>query len=150
MSDLQIRSSGGAIGAEITGVDLTKPVDDADFTKITDALNEYAVVVIRDQKLTPAQLAAFARHFGTPQINVRAEANSGETPEVFWVSNVTKDGKPLGSHIRCHWKVRVWPALSKAEGDRDGKPSAWSEPATWSMGVLEPAGPSSGGRSLFK
>ena len=56
------------------------------------------MVVIRDQTLTPAQLAAFARRFGTPQVNVRAEANSGETPEVFWVSNVTKDGKPLGSH----------------------------------------------------
>ena len=98
MSDLDIRSSGDAIGAEITGADLAAPVSDADFAKITDALNRYAVVVIRGQTLTPAQLAAFARRFGTPQVNVRAEANSGETPEVFWVSNVTKDGKPLGSH----------------------------------------------------
>ena len=98
MSDLEIRSSGDAIGAEITGANLTKPVADDEFAQITDALNAYAVVVIRDQTLTPAQLAAFARRFGTPQVNVRAEANSGETPEVFWVSNVTKDGKPLGSH----------------------------------------------------
>ncbi|MGE5610592.1 MAG: family 78 glycoside hydrolase catalytic domain [Bacillota bacterium] len=37
-------------------------------------------------------------------------------------------GKPLTSQMRCHWKVRVW--------DRDGKPSAWSEPAIWSMGLL--------------
>ncbi len=98
MSDLDIRSSGDAIGAEITGADLTSSVTEDDFAKIADALNRYAVVVIRDQRLTPAQLAAFARRFGTPQVNVRAEANSGETPEVFWVSNVTKDGKPLGSH----------------------------------------------------
>jgi alpha-L-rhamnosidase len=40
-------------------------------------------------------------------------------------------GKPLQSRQRCHWKVRVW--------DQDGKPSAWSEPALWSMGLLQAA-----------
>ena len=41
------------------------------------------------------------------------------------------EGRPLKSRMRCWWKVRVW--------DRDGKASAWSEPATWSMGLLEPS-----------
>lgn len=98
MSKFQITPSGGAIGAEITGADLTKPVSDQDFAKIEDALNRHAVVVIRDQVLTAAQLVDFSRRFGQPQINVRAEANDAEAPEVFFVSNVTKDGKPLGSH----------------------------------------------------
>lgn len=39
-------------------------------------------------------------------------------------------GKTLTSNARCFWKVMVW--------DRDGKPSAWSEPAQWSMGLLSP------------
>ncbi len=39
-------------------------------------------------------------------------------------------GQPLASQMRCHWKVRVW--------DKDGKPSAWSRPATWKMGLLSP------------
>ena len=39
-------------------------------------------------------------------------------------------GKALQSRVRCLWKVRVW--------DKDGKPSNWSEPAKWSMGLLEP------------
>jgi alpha-L-rhamnosidase len=39
-------------------------------------------------------------------------------------------GKPLGSHAECFWKVRAW--------DASGEPSAWSEPARWSMGLLEP------------
>jgi alpha-L-rhamnosidase len=38
-------------------------------------------------------------------------------------------GKPLASRMRCHWKVRVW--------DHDGKPSGWSKPAMWAMGLLE-------------
>ena len=39
-------------------------------------------------------------------------------------------GKPLSSRQACEWKVRVW--------DKDGKPSAWSKPATWTMGLLKP------------
>jgi alpha-L-rhamnosidase len=37
-------------------------------------------------------------------------------------------GKSLPSHQECFWKVRAW--------DRDDKPTAWSEPAHWSMGLL--------------
>jgi len=40
-------------------------------------------------------------------------------------------GKPLESRMQCHWKVRVW--LS------DGRSTAWSQPASWSMGLLKPA-----------
>jgi hypothetical protein len=38
-------------------------------------------------------------------------------------------GKPLASHQECHWKVMVW--------DQDNKPSQWSDPARWSMGLLQ-------------
>ena len=39
-------------------------------------------------------------------------------------------GNPLPSRLLCWWKVRVW--------DEQGKTSAWSEPAHWSMGLLNP------------
>ena len=39
-------------------------------------------------------------------------------------------GKALLSRTQCHWKVRVW--------DKDGKASAWTQPAKWSMGLLKP------------
>ena len=38
-------------------------------------------------------------------------------------------GKPLPSRARCYWKARVW--------DRAGKQSAWSPPASWTMGMLD-------------
>ncbi len=51
------------------------------------------------------------------------------------VSDRTRDveygGRKLVSGQRCFWKVRVW--------DREGRPSAWSEPARWSMGLLDPS-----------
>jgi alpha-L-rhamnosidase len=39
-------------------------------------------------------------------------------------------GKPLTSTTRVYWRVRVW--------DQDNQPSAWSQAATWSMGLLHP------------
>jgi alpha-L-rhamnosidase len=43
--------------------------------------------------------------------------------------DVVYQGKPLKSHQRCYWKVKVW--------DKDGRESQWSEPAMWSMGLLK-------------
>ncbi len=44
--------------------------------------------------------------------------------------NVNYHGQPLASRQQCFWKVRVW--------DKDGKVSGWSEPASWTMGLLKP------------
>ncbi len=38
------------------------------------------------------------------------------------------EGRPLTSGMDCWWQVRVW--------DRDGKASGWSEPAHWTMGIM--------------
>ncbi|MEQ8707932.1 MAG: TauD/TfdA family dioxygenase [Rhodospirillales bacterium] len=96
--DLQTRRTGERFGAEITGIDLSEPASDDLFSRIEATLNRYSVVVIRDQKLSGEQLVAFSRRFGPLQVNVRAEANNGEAPEIYWISNITKDGKPVGSH----------------------------------------------------
>ena len=96
---LIIENSDGAIGAAVSGVDLTGEISDADFATVQQTIDARAVVVLRDLVGLPSShLARFARRFGTPQINVRAEANNDENPDVFWVSNVHENGKPLGSH----------------------------------------------------
>ena len=43
--------------------------------------------------------------------------------------NISYNGKKLSSRQDCWWQVRVW--------DRKGKVSEWSEPAFWSMGLLD-------------
>ncbi|MFZ1932925.1 MAG: family 78 glycoside hydrolase catalytic domain [Thermoguttaceae bacterium] len=45
--------------------------------------------------------------------------------------HVVYRGKPLTSRAVCYWKVRIW--------DQNGLPSEWSEPSTWSMGLLKPS-----------
>jgi alpha-ketoglutarate-dependent taurine dioxygenase len=61
---LAIRPLQPTIGAEISGVDLTRPLSDAERDQIKAAILEYKVVFFRDQHLDQDQHAAFARRFG--------------------------------------------------------------------------------------
>jgi alpha-ketoglutarate-dependent taurine dioxygenase len=64
-SELSAQPIAGALGAEIHGVDLAQALPDAVVTAIRRALLDHLVVFFRDQHLTPAQLVAFGKRFGT-------------------------------------------------------------------------------------
>ena len=61
---MKTQSFKSALGAEITGLDLSRPVDAATRQALNDAWIKHAVLVIRGQKLTPPQFAAAAGIFG--------------------------------------------------------------------------------------
>jgi taurine dioxygenase len=61
---IEIRPMAGALGADIGGVDLSRPLDDATFGAIERALHEHLVIFFHDQRLTPEQHLAFTRRFG--------------------------------------------------------------------------------------
>jgi len=94
---LDLRPSGNEVGAEIYGLDLGQPLADMQFAAIMAAFDRHAVLAFRDQDLTPAQRVAFSRRFGALQINPRSEFNNPDHPEIYTVSNIQKDGKPIGS-----------------------------------------------------
>ncbi len=56
----------GAIGAEIEGVDLSKPLGVETVRQIRQALLDHLVIFFRDQDLTPEAYMTFAERFGTP------------------------------------------------------------------------------------
>ena len=58
-----------AIGAEITGVDVSAALNASQFQEIHDALMTHQVIFFRDQDLTQDALVAFARCFGEPHVN---------------------------------------------------------------------------------
>lgn len=93
----EIKPSPSGTGAEVSGLDLSKPLGDQTFKRISDAFNEYSVLVYRDQKLTPEQQIAFSRKWGPLQVNVRGDFNKPGYPEIYIVSNVLVDGRPVGS-----------------------------------------------------
>ena len=64
VSGIGIHPVSGALGAEVSGVDLAKHLDDDTVAVLRRAWLEHLVLLFRDQSLTPPQLLAFARRFG--------------------------------------------------------------------------------------
>jgi taurine dioxygenase len=94
---IEIIPTAAALGAEIRGVDLAQPIDDATFARIERAYNDHGVIFFRDQRITPPQQVAFTRRFGEIEFNIFGERWSVEgSPEIVVVSNITQDNRPIG------------------------------------------------------
>ena len=61
---IEVSPLAGALGAEITGVDIAKPLDADALAEIRRAFLEHLVIFFRRQQLSPHELVAFAQRFG--------------------------------------------------------------------------------------
>ena len=64
---MKLKLVGGALGAEVAGIDLTNDVSQSTYSKIRDLLIKYEVLFFRNQDVTPAQQHALASSFGPLQ-----------------------------------------------------------------------------------
>ncbi|MSP67400.1 MAG: TauD/TfdA family dioxygenase [Alphaproteobacteria bacterium] len=94
---MQVRRIGAALGAEVRSIDLAQPLDAATRKAVWQAFMEHQVLVFRDQKLTPAQEAAFAQQYGPPTRHILEGFEHPEQRDVFYISNKKKEGKPVGA-----------------------------------------------------
>jgi taurine dioxygenase len=115
VSELQIQQISPVIGAEVTGVDLGRPLDEGTLGRIRDGLAEHLVLFFRDQSLTLDQHKAFGRQFGELHVHPAAHKDA-EHPEILvvhgddtvkfvpgglWHSDVSCDIEPpMGSILR--------------------------------------------------
>ncbi|MDB5828734.1 MAG: Taurine dioxygenase, partial [Variovorax sp.] len=60
----EVRRFNAPVGAEIVGLDISKPINDADFARIHRAHLDHHVVVFRDQDVSPEAHIEFSRRFG--------------------------------------------------------------------------------------
>ena len=84
---LNIQAMKAPLGAEVTGIDLGRPVDTATRDALYRAWIEHAVLVIRDQQLQPPQFAAAARLFGDLLGQQLKKFSLAEYPEVGTISS---------------------------------------------------------------
>jgi taurine dioxygenase len=91
-----IRPLAGRVGAEIIGLDLARPLNDADFARIHRAHLDHHLVVFRDQRITAQQQIDFSRRFGVLQIHVLKQFLLAGHPEILIVSNIVENGQPVG------------------------------------------------------
>ena len=105
MSTMWVQPTGGALGADVYGVDLSQPMSDDTYQKIQDAWGENLVLRFSGQKLDDPTLMKFSARFGeldrAPVLaSDRDNKDTAVAAEVIdWIaviSNLKKDGKALG------------------------------------------------------
>lgn len=96
---IEIKPTGAALGAEISGVDLSADLNPATISSINQAWDEHLVLLFRGQNLDDPHLLDFSRRFGEldpPGPNPYGAPFLPEFPEINVISNVVEDGKPVG------------------------------------------------------
>ncbi|RTZ45512.1 TauD/TfdA family dioxygenase [Candidimonas sp. SYP-B2681] len=95
MNNVKINPLAYAAGASVTGVDLRKPLTNAELEAVTKAWHNHLVLVFPEQNLTPQELIDFTSQFGQVERNDNVPYyRHPEFPEVLLVSNKPVDGKP--------------------------------------------------------
>ena len=85
-----------ALGAEITGVDLSRPPSDALFEEIRDCWHDNIVVLFREQHLSEDDQVRFAERFG-PLAMSHTRRYTTANPAVMLISNIRENGKQIGA-----------------------------------------------------
>lgn len=89
------------VGASVAGIDLRRPIGDAAAAALRDAFAKYSVLCVRGQRLSATEHARFVDAFGPVDAGyrVRSGHGGGEVRKrgVMLVSNIRKDGVPVGS-----------------------------------------------------
>jgi taurine dioxygenase len=86
------------IGVEVRGVDLRREIDAPTFAEIRGLLNRHSLLLFRDQAIDDQQHIAFSRRFGELMIHVLKQYLTTPYPEIYVLSNVVEQGKPIGAH----------------------------------------------------
>jgi len=92
----RVEQIGVTIGAEVHGLDLTQPLDDATFARLEATLIEHKVIYAREQHLTPEQHVALGKRFG--ELEVHPFHRFGEAPQLMVLDN-HKDNPVLSTDV---------------------------------------------------
>lgn len=83
-------------GVEAPELDLSQPLSDEAFAEIERAFFAGQLLVVRGQRLTPAQFGAWAQRFGPPEPHVIDQFHHPDDPAILILSNRRRNGQPVG------------------------------------------------------
>lgn len=93
-----------AIGAEIHGIDLSKPMNDDMLASLRDALLQWKVIFFRDQNITTEEHLDFARQFGELEVHPFAPHKEGHLEVLAITHNRERPGKENLWHSDVTWR----------------------------------------------
>ena len=105
IEDLTILPMTPTIGAEVEGIDLSRPLDASTVSALRRALLDWKVLFFRDQDITTDQHLAFARNFGDLEVHPFAPQKPGY-PEVLAITHdANSRGKENTWHSDVTWRL---------------------------------------------
>ena len=96
MTTVDVEALSDAVGARVSGLDLTQPLSASEFLQIESALHKYGFVVLPRQTLSTAQFGAFSRLWGRAEPHVIDSFHHPDDANILILSNVQRDGKAIG------------------------------------------------------
>jgi len=95
---LKTRPLHPGFGIEVLDLDLSDPSSDAAVDALVDELNVHSLILVRGQKLSNARHVEISRRFGPLMTHVLKQFLTTGLPEIYVLSNVSENGKPIGNH----------------------------------------------------
>ena len=89
-----IRRLSPALGAEVVGLDASKPFDPHTMQVVRDAFQEHHLLCFRDQRIEDDEMVAFSKQFG-PLEEFPEKDKTKDKVEVYHVANVSREGEHL-------------------------------------------------------
>jgi len=135
-SSMDIRPLDAVMGAEISGLDVSRALSATRLAQLERAFNDYKVLCFRDQRLTADSLVAFTHNWGLPgEHTMPGQLRDGIT-QVNIASNADENGQPNGKHPD--------PTAMRWHTDRSWRPDPVTATLLYGVEV-----PSQGGDTLF-
>lgn len=92
IAEIKVNPLSDALGAEIIGVDLSKPLDAATAKAVEDAWHEHIVLVFRDQEMSNDDQVRFCSHYGELEEVRTGNYAKEDMKHTMLISNVTDTG----------------------------------------------------------
>ena len=108
MDELTIIPTGTALGAEVVGLDLRRPLDTSIQEQLRAAFTAHSVLLWRDQRLSQADQLCISRCFGDPIPHpTNTRDRDPEYPAITILSNIKENGRPVGAlgNDEVHWHI---------------------------------------------
>lgn len=95
---MQITPTGGALGADISGLDLRTPLAEDAQAELRNAFYAHSLLRIRGQRLSRDDLTRFSASFGEPVVHpTNKRDRDPENPLITIISNIEENGRALGA-----------------------------------------------------
>jgi alpha-ketoglutarate-dependent 2,4-dichlorophenoxyacetate dioxygenase len=104
-----IESIHAEFGARISGVDLSRPLDDEEFARIDLAINQYSLLLFENQQMNDDRHLEFSRRFGQLEEEHVSYYSSGEVTYIGHIGNIDADGNMISARqIKSSTGNEMW------------------------------------------